>query len=326
MTLDETVRSMKSRGEKGLVPFFTAGYPDEDTFLRLVRAAAEVGCRVVEVGVPFSDPIADGPAIQESSRRALENGMTLGRVLALSREIAGAQGADADGDLSADLHANPVAGRGAHPSADRGENGPAVVLMGYVNPILRMGAERFSAAARRSGVSGAIVPDLPLEESLEIRSALRGEGLAFIDLVAPTTVERRMERIAGEAEGFVYLVSVTGVTGGSFCAKGSLQAFADRVRRVTDAPLYVGFGISSPERAARAADCCDGVIIGSTLVRLVQASSDNDEAVERVRGFLEEVKEAMDGRPPATGIRPPATDTRQRAHARRQRNNAGGKR
>jgi tryptophan synthase alpha chain len=269
MTLSEATRSLKSRGEKALVPFFTAGYPDEETFLKLLGTASESGCQVIEIGVPFSDPIADGPAIQESSKRALENGMSLSRALDLARMAREGNGSDF----------------------------PELILMGYVNPVLRFGVERFAESARRSGVSGAIIPDVPFEESNQVRRGLMKHGMAFVDLIAPTTGVDRMRSIARGAEGFLYLVSVTGVTGASSCAPEFLEEFAGRVRRETKIPLYVGFGISSPEEAGRAARFCDGVIIGSALVRLVQSSKSNMEAVDRVRVFLEKAKQEIAAQP-----------------------------
>ena len=146
MKLQELTESMRSRGEKGLVPFFTAGYPDEDTFLRLIRAASDAGCKVIEIGVPFSDPIADGPAIQESSSRALENGISLNRTLEL-------------------------AGQASETTSAR------FVLMGYFNPVLQMGLERFARRAGEAGVSGVIIPDVPLEESTDIRKVLEKAGM-----------------------------------------------------------------------------------------------------------------------------------------------------
>lgn len=268
MTLNETTSSLRSKGEKALIPFFTAGYPDVETFMSLLNVAAETGCQVIEIGVPFSDPIADGPAIQESSKRALEKGMTLARALELARR------------------------------AREGNGGgfPELVVMGYVNPVLRLGMERFASEAGRSGVSGAIIPDVPYEESAPLRQTLNKNGIAFVDLIAPTTGEERMRRIAGGAEGFVYLVAVTGVTGSASCSPESLEEFAGRVRGKTDAPLYVGFGISSPEAAGRMAEHCDGVIVGSALVRLIQSAGNNGEAVDRVRDFLSRAKDELGAR------------------------------
>jgi tryptophan synthase alpha chain len=260
--LRELTRSMREAGEKALVAFLTAGYPDEETFLRLLDAASRAGCQIIEIGIPFSDPIADGPVIQESSKRALDGGMTLRKALAL-------------------------AGRASE------TNPSALVFMSYVNPILRMGVERFAEEASRAGVSGVVVPDVPFEESPDIRCTLGKSGITFVDLVAPTSSEDRVASIAEGADGFLYLVSLTGVTGVRSALSGELGDFVQRVRAHTDVPLYVGFGISGPELAAQAAEHADGVIIGSAIIRIVQSSETSDEAVENVRSFLTDVKRAI---------------------------------
>ncbi|MCK4546835.1 MAG: tryptophan synthase subunit alpha [Candidatus Eisenbacteria sp.] len=262
MMLRDLTRSLKTRGEKGLAPFLTAGFPDDETFLRLLGAASSAGCRMIEIGIPFSDPIADGPVIQESSKRALEAGMTLRKALALAEKASKTVPA-------------------------------ALVFMSYFNPILRMGLEEFSGCARRCGVSGVIVPDVPVEEAGEIRRALSENGIPLIDLVAPTSSGSRIERIASAADGFLYLVSVTGVTGVRSALSGDLGGFVERVRERTELPLYVGFGVSTPEEARETARHADGVIVGSALIRIIQGARTNDEAVEKVGAFLKNMKQAM---------------------------------
>jgi tryptophan synthase alpha chain len=249
MKLRELTQSMKSAGEKALVPFFTAGYPDEETFRLLLDRASRKGCRIVEIGIPFSDPIADGPIIQESSRHALENGISLRKALSLVEQAAQA-------------------------------SSTAFVLMSYANPILRMGLERFAHLARSSGVLGVIIPDVPLEESAQFRQVLQAEGVTLVDLVAPTSSCERIGCIAGAAEGFLYLVSLTGVTGIRSALTAHLGGFVSRVRAQTDLPLYVGFGVSTREQAVEVAKCADGVIIGSALIKIIQSSPSNGEAVD----------------------------------------------
>ena len=231
--------------------------------MQLVRAASEAGCDAVEIGIPFSDPIADGPLIQESSKAALDAGMTLDRSLQLADRISK-------------------------------EITTPLVFMGYYNPILNMGAERFADAAVANGVTGVIVPDLSFEESSAVRTKFDAAGLTYIDLLAPTSSDDRVAAIADAASGFVYLVSVTGVTGVKSATAGELAGFVDRVAIHTDLPLYVGFGISGPERAAETARICDGVIIGSALIREIQAAASGEEAVERVATFLSNVRAAID--------------------------------
>ena len=254
--------SMRSRGEKGLVPFFTAGYPDEETFLRLIRAASDAGCKVIEIGVPFSDPIADGPAIQESSSRALENGISLNRTLELAVQA-------------------------------REKTSARLVLMGYFNPVLQMGLERFARRAGEAGVAGVIIPDVPLEESTDIRKVLEKEEVTFVDLVARTSSADRIKAIAGCAKGFLYLVSVTGVTGVRSPLSKDLEAFVARVREEADIPLYVGFGVSNRDLAVQAVHRADGVIIGSALIRIIQSAATAEAAVTHVKNFLEDIHQAI---------------------------------
>jgi tryptophan synthase alpha chain len=267
MRLGDVTGGLQERGEKALVAFLTAGYPDERTFVEVAVGAAEAGCDVIEVGVPFSDPIADGPVIQQSSQAALAGGMTLLRALDLTREI-----------------------------ATRTET--PLVIMSYLNPILNAGLEQFAEAAVESGVSGVILPDVSLEESADIRGIVAAAGLAYVDLVAPTSGTDRIRAIVAAAGdgGFLYLVSVTGVTGSGQDPSADLESFVARVRGETSLPLYVGFGISTPEQARRVAGAADGVIIGSQLIRLLgEPPAEGDEAVRRVGEFLTEVKRAVTG-------------------------------
>jgi tryptophan synthase alpha chain len=262
MRLPEITEAMTARGEKGLVPFFTAGFPDDETSLRLLLAAGKAGCRLIEIGIPFSDPIADGPLIQASSRQALANGMNLRKALRLAGRV------------------------GQECSA-------ALVLMSYFNPILQMGIEHFADRARAAGVSGVILPDVPFEESGDIRATLTRDEITLIDLVAPTSGSERLERITRGADGFLYLVSVTGVTGVRSAVAPDLREFAGRVRAHTRLPLYIGFGVSSPAQAAETVRHADGVIIGSALVRIVQSSRSDGEAVANVASFLDAVQQAI---------------------------------
>ena len=272
MRLSEITHHLKSRGGKALVAFLTAGFPDEETFRGLVRAADTAGCDVIEIGIPFSDPIADGPLIQESSLRALEAGMSLSRALDISAELAQ-------------------------------EIATPLLVMSYYNPVLRMGDEAFALRAASSGVLGAIIPDMPLEESARLRSVLESNDLTFVDLVAPTSSDARIESIARGAEGFVYLVSVVGVTGVRAPLVSDISALAQRVQRYTSIPTYTGFGISDAGTARAAADPCDGVIIGSALIREMRRASSNGEAIERVGRFLAGVKSVISPRAGAPGER-----------------------
>lgn len=260
--LEDLTRALRDEGSKALVPFLTAGYPDRETFAELVGAVARSGCRILEIGVPFSDPVADGPVIQASSQQALAQGVTLSESLSL-------------------------AGR-AHR-----DHGLEIVLMGYLNPILSLGAEKFVRACGQEKVAGIIVPDLPPEEATGLRELLSAAGVTLIDLVAPTTTPQRLEEIARRAAGFLYLVSVTGVTGTGAAVQNNLDAYLTKVARVSDLPRYVGFGVSSAEQAAAICRQADGVIIGSALIRLVADAPSPQEAVALLENFLKNVNRAL---------------------------------
>jgi tryptophan synthase alpha chain len=271
LRLADVTRRLESDGDKALVAFFTAGYPDERTFVEVAIAASSAGADVIEIGIPFSDPIADGPVIQASSEAALTGGMTVARALTLAAEIAG-------------------------------RVDTPLVAMGYLNPILNMGPEQFVAAAAGAGISGLILPDVPLEESADLRRITRSGGLSYVDLLAPTSDTDRVRRIAAAAgggdagdggdTGFLYLVSVTGVTGSGNAGRADLEPFVARVRAETTLPLYVGFGVSTAEQARETARLADGVIIGSQLIRLA-SEGPAAGAAARIGEFLSGVKEAI---------------------------------
>lgn len=251
---------LKAEGERPLVPFLTAGFPDLETFDGLLSAVAEAGCPLIEIGIPFSDPVADGPIIQSASQHVLERGMTLDRALEL-------------------------AGR-AHAAHDLG-----VILMGYLNPLLKAGPDAFAVQCGEAGVAGVIVPDLPPEESAGLRELLAGHDVDLVDLIAPTTDPDRLAHNVARARGFLYLVSTTGVTGAGMGTYDALAAYVARVRAATDLPLYVGFGISAPAQAARVAAVADGAIVGSALLKTVQVAG--HDAVAAATAFLTDMVEAM---------------------------------
>lgn len=262
-SLAETTRSLRARKRKALVAYFTAGYPDDAAFDAMVRAAADAGADVVEIGIPFSDPIADGPVIQKASLAALAGGMTLARAL-------------------------EAASRLAH------EASTPLVVMSYVNPILRFGVDAFARDAARAGVAGVILPDVSFEESSAFRPAMRAAGLAYVDLVAPTSGEARTREIAEASDGFVYVVSITGVTGARTAGVADVGPLVERVRAATDTPVYVGFGVSTPDAAAEVARVADGVIIGSRLMQIAGDGPSNS-AAGRVGDFLASVRHALGG-------------------------------
>ena len=268
-SLHGTAAELKDADRPTLVPFLTAGWPDTATFRRLVAAAAHAGCRILEIGVPFSDPVADGPAIQAASAEALARGMTLGGAI----------------DLAGEAHL---------------EHGLQVVLMGYINPVLSFGPEHFAIACAAARVAGVIVPDLPLEEARGLRDLLTAHGISLVELVAPNSGPERLAAYARTASGFLYLVSTTGVTGAGMGR--DVASYVGTVREHTDLPLYVGFGISGPESAAAVAAVADGVVIGSALQRVVAAAPDTERAVADAGLFLKAVAAAIDGaRPVVSG-------------------------
>ena len=244
-----------AEGRAALVPYLMAGYPSLRATLEMVLAVAQAGGDLVELGVPFSDPIADGPIIQRAACAALAQGVTPRACLELA------------GRLRA-----------------RGLGAP-LLLMGYYNPILAWGPAAYASACRGAGVDGLIVPDLPLEEAAELAEACRAEGLALIHLVAPSTPEPRIERIAAQAQGFLYLVSRPGITGPRESLPTGLEEYAARVRRHTSLPLALGFGISGPARVRQAARLVDGVVVGSAVVeRAAQGAEAAAAFVAALRG------------------------------------------
>lgn len=222
-----------------LMPYFTLGYPDYDTSLEVVAGCAAAGADLMELGVPFSDPLADGPTIQGSSQQALENGITP----ALCLEAVAAL-------------------------RDRGIKIP-FMLMTYYNPVLAFGERRFVGRAVEAGANGLIVPDLPPEEAGELEAACQANGLALTYLLAPNSPQDRIARICERSTGFTYLVTVTGITGARNRLPEYLKSFIEKVRPHARTPLAVGFGISTPEQAAAVGAIADGVIVGSALVRAV---------------------------------------------------------
>jgi len=258
--IEQTFLRLKKGGRTALMPYVTMGYPEVGSALELVPAIAQAGADLIELGVPFSDPLADGATIQASSQRALENGMTL------------------------DLCLEQV--------ATLRECGVTVpfVMMGYYNPILQMGIETFALRAAQAGVDGAIVPDLPPEEASGLRTALHARDLDLVFLLAPTADDARVHTVAQLSSGFVYLVSLVGVTGARDSLPAELEAFVARARAATDLPLAVGFGIGTPEQAARVARIADGVIVGSALIKTIGTSA---RPVEAAHAFVSALREGI---------------------------------
>lgn len=261
--IDERFAMLAERGEKALVTFVTAGDPDLETTEALVLCMAEAGADVIEIGVPFSDPIAEGPTIQRASERALRAGVTLRRVLEMIGKL-------------------------------RDRVDVPLVPMGYANPIYAMGEENFAAACREVGVDGVIVPDLPPEEGEGLYEACRSAGIDPILLAAPTTTRERMAMLMEQTRGFLYYVSLTGVTGARQALAEGIESGVRLAREApAKRPVCVGFGISTPEQAAEIARFADGVVVGSAIVDRVAKSESRPEAIDAVAQFVAQLKAAL---------------------------------
>jgi tryptophan synthase alpha chain len=240
-----TAAFTSAKGRAALMPYMMGGFPDVETSLRIGQAYIDNGADVIELGIPFSDPLADGPVIHAAATHALDNGADVHQVLELGAKLA--------------------------------EQVP-IVLMVYANPIIARGPERFAAMLAERGISGLIVPDLPLEESAPFLSACDEHAVALVPLVAPTTPDPRLDAIGRTARGFVYTVSVTGTTGERASHETDVKTLLSRVKAHTSVPVALGFGISNGEQAAAAADAgADGVIVGSRLVRAVAEAVEQGE-------------------------------------------------
>jgi|HubBroStandDraft_2_1064218.scaffolds.fasta_scaffold28577_4 tryptophan synthase alpha chain len=254
-------RELAQSGELGLIAFITAGDPSLEATANIVLSAAEAGADVIELGVPFSDPVADGPTIQRSSERAVRNGTTLAGVIDLVRNL-------------------------------RKRTEVPLVLFSYFNPILQMGIEKFAQAASVAGVDGVLATDLTPEEAGEYRTVLHARALDTIFLVAPTSTDTRIALIAECSSGFLYLISRTGVTGERAALPEDLPALARRVRRFTKLPLAVGFGISSPEHVSLLGGIADAAVVGSALVAEIERAATANAAASTVGERIGALKRA----------------------------------
>ena len=265
--LQHRLEDLRASGRKALVPFVTAGDPSLAATVPVMHALVEAGADVIELGVPFSDPMADGPVIQRSSERALARGVGLKRVLALVEAF---RETDA---------ATPV------------------VLMGYLTPVEIRSVATFAAAAAEAGVDGVLLVDLPPEEADEYRAAFDRHGLALISLASPTTPQARLERLCTQAEGYLYYVSFAGVTGADRLDAGDAAGHLQAIRAMARIPVFAGFGIRDAASAAAMAAHADGVVVGSALVATLEGSADEADAARRAGDFLRPLRGALDGLP-----------------------------
>lgn len=246
--LDQKFAALRSERRPALVTFITAGDPDAATSMELLRRLPEAGADIIELGMPFSDPMADGPAIQESSQRALKAGMTLAKTL----------------DMVADFRTR--------------DNTTPIVLMGYYNPIFVMEPSRFLERAKLAGVDGLIVVDLPPEADEELCVPAAEHGISFIRLATPTTDDKRLPRVLENTSGFVYYVSITGITGAASPEVADVERQIRHMKEATDLPVCVGFGVRSPEQAKSLGRAADGVVVGSAIVARIKDNLDSSGA------------------------------------------------
>lgn len=252
----------KAQGRAAFIPFITAGFPDESTFLSLITTFDRVGADLIEIGLPFTDPLADGPIIQAASQQVISQGINPARVLDLLPRVVS-------------LTKAPI------------------VLMTYYHPVWRYGLAPLATRLREAGVAGTIIPDLPVEEVDEWLEAAQNNGLGHVFMLAPTTTAQRLERILSLAKSFIYYVSMTGVTGTALSSVGSIISELGRIRHRTSTPVAVGFGVDGPDQAAALAPAADGVIVGSALIRAIQNAQTPAEQISAVESLAGDIKKAL---------------------------------
>ena len=257
-----TLNALKERNEKALITFITAGDPDLATSEQIVHTLVEAGVDLIELGFPFSDPMADGPTIQFASERALASGTTLRGVLDMVARV-------------------------------RQHSNVPIVLMGYYNPIFCYGSKQFACDAAAAGVDGLLLVDLPPEEAEELHPFLKDAGIDLITLLAPTTGEDRSARLAADGEGFLYYVSMTGVTGSQKVDAGAISVAVNELKEQSSIPVAVGFGVSTPEDAKAVAKIADAVVVGSALVKLIDEYSGSPSLLDEVGDFVRQLKAAI---------------------------------
>lgn len=260
--IEEKFIDLGRKNKKALVAYLTAGDPDLETTCHLILGLASSAVDVLEIGVPFSDPTADGPIIQAASQRALRKGVTLPAILDMIESV-------------------------------RRVSDIPIVLFGYYNPIFAFGNREFAKRAKKAGVDGILVVDLPYEESKELRQYTDREGLDFIALIAPTTDDERIRKITNHATGFLYYISLTGVTGTQKPNPEDIRKDAERIRKLTTLPMVIGFGISTPAQAAEISAYGDGIVIGSAFVKLVEENTGKPDLVTVVLSYAKDIKAAL---------------------------------
>ena len=260
--IEKKFESLRVKNEKALIVYLTAGDPSLEITKKLIGGLEKAGVDILEIGVPFSDPTADGPVIQEASQRALKAGTTLAGVLKLVAEV-------------------------------RKVSEIPIILFGYFNPIFAYGVKKFANAAHKAGVDGVLVVDLPYEEANELRTHTDAAGIDFISLIAPTTDTERLNKIAAKASGFIYYISITGITGTAAPKITNIKNEVGKIRRITSLPVAVGFGISKPQQAKEISRLADGVVIGSAVVRLIDENKNSRDLVRIVSDYVSGIKKVL---------------------------------
>jgi tryptophan synthase alpha chain len=255
--------ALKKSGRKALIPYITAGDPQPSLTVPLMRALVEAGCDIIELGVPFSDPMADGPVVQRSGERALKHRVGLADVLAMVAEFR------------------------------KNDRETPVVLMGYANPVEAMGSERFFAEAKSAGIDGVLVVDYPPEECADFARQAKENGIDPIFMLAPTSTEKRIHNVARCGSGYLYYVSLRGVTGAANLDLAEVTGRIPKIRALTQLPIGVGFGIRDADSARRVAEAADAVVIGSRLIQEIEAAG-AEQAIARVKAFLRPIRQALD--------------------------------
>ncbi|SFC97859.1 tryptophan synthase subunit alpha [Tropicimonas isoalkanivorans] len=255
--IDDTFQRLNAEGKKAFVAYVMAGDPDYDTSLQVVKGLPGAGVDIIELGIPFTDPMADGPTIQRAGQRALDGGQTLQKTLDMATAFR------------------------------EGDQTTPIVAMGYYNPIYSRGVDRFLEDAKAAGIDGLIVVDLPPEEDEELCIPAQKAGLNFIRLATPTTDDKRLPRVLQNTSGFLYYVSITGITGSAEAQSADVGPEVARIKAATDLPVIVGFGINSPDKAEAIASVADGAVVGSAIVKLIGEGRPVPEILDFVRGLAE---------------------------------------
>jgi len=259
--ISNVFEKLKKKNEKALIPFITAGDPNPEATDKLLKCLVDNGADIIELGVPFSDPMADGPTIQAASQRALIHNFSMDKIFDHVKKV-------------------------------RSYSDTPIILFGYYNPFLKYGIDKLCANAKDAGVDAFLIVDLPPEEALDLKKSADEHDIDMIFLLAPTSTDERIKLISDKASGFIYFVSVTGVTGARSTLANSLYDYIQHIKNFTDLPVGIGFGISSPEHVREVAEYSDAVIVGSAIIKIIEKNSNNSDLISLVGDFVNKLKSA----------------------------------